>query len=112
MSKLFPAAALATLATVAQIAFLAVPTEVRAAEAVGVQATAVSASATAVQATAGKPLFDAKGARIGAVYSVAADGAARLILNGKMVTVPVATLSQADGKLVTSLTRSELLSAR
>src|SRR5436190_1168232 len=113
MSKLFPAAIVAALATVTEIAFIAtVPTPAHAAETVGAQATATASIGTEqARAIAGKPLFDAKGQRIGAIYAVAGNGAAQLIVNGKMVSVPAATLAQADGKLVTSLTRAEPFAA-
>jgi hypothetical protein len=54
-------------------------------------------------------LIAANGARLGAVYRVIADGSAQLIIDGKMVTVPANTLSSVDGKLTTSLTKSQVL---
>lgn len=70
-------------------------------------------SAAAVSATdyKGKMLYTASGDRLAAVYRVAADGAAQIILNGKMVVVPAASLAAADGKLVTSLSKRDLLTA-
>lgn len=70
-------------------------------------------AATAVSAAdfKGKMLYTATGDRLAAVYRVAADGAAQIILNGKMVVVPAASLSAADGKLVTSLSKRDLLTA-
>ena len=59
-------------------------------------------------ATEGKMLVGANGARLGAVYRVTPDGSAQLIVDGKMVTVPVATLSVVDGKLTTSLSKREV----
>lgn len=56
----------------------------------------------------GKMLVAANGARLGAVYRVTDDGSAQLILDGKMVTVPASTLSVVDGKLTTSLSKSEV----
>jgi hypothetical protein len=66
------------------------------------------APATAV-AEKGKMLISANGARLGTVYRVGADGAAQIIIDGKMVAVPGNTLSAANGKLTTSLTKSEVL---
>jgi hypothetical protein len=63
-------------------------------------------------ATAGKPLFSADGKRVGAVYKVASDGSLQLIVNGKMVVVPAGTVTVADGKITTSLTKKELASRR
>jgi hypothetical protein len=54
-------------------------------------------------------LLAANGARLAPVYRVGADGAAQIIIEGKMVTVPANTLSMAGGKLTTSLTKSEVL---
>ena len=51
-------------------------------------------------------LTSANGARLGAVYRVGPDGAAQIIIDGKLVTVPANTISVANGKLVTSLTKS------
>ena len=71
----------------------------------GASAEAASASVAAK----GKMLVAANGARLGAVYRVGADGSAQLIIDGKMVTVPANTLSSVDGKLTTSLTKSQVL---
>jgi hypothetical protein len=54
-------------------------------------------------------LIAANGARLAPVYRVAPDGGAQIILDGKMVTIPATTLSMTDGKLVTSLTKNEIL---
>ncbi|MET0179735.1 MAG: hypothetical protein ABW194_04555 [Novosphingobium sp.] len=58
--------------------------------------------------TAGKSVYSADGKRVGAVYKVGADGSLQLILNGKLVSVPASTVSVADGKITTSLTKKEL----
>ena len=68
---------------------------------------ALHAEAPAV--TAGKTLYGPNGSRIASVYRVAADGRVQIILDGKLITVPSATLSEADGKVTTSLSKSELL---
>lgn len=67
------------------------------------------AETAAVAVTAGKTLYGPNGGRIASVYRVAADGRVQIILNGKLVTVPSATISQVEGKVTTSLTKSELL---
>lgn len=69
-------------------------------------------AATAAVAEKGKMLTSANGARLGAVYRVGPDGAAQIIIDGKLVTVPANTISVANGKLVTSLTKSEVLALR
>jgi hypothetical protein len=54
-------------------------------------------------------LVAANGARLAPVYRVGTDGSAQIIIEGKMVTIPAATLSMAGGRLTTSLTKNEVL---
>ena len=75
-------------------------------------AASAAPAATAAVAEKGKMLTSANGARLGAVYRVGPDGAAQIIIDGKLVTVPANTISVANGKLVTSLTKSEVLALR
>jgi hypothetical protein len=77
--------------------------------AVAQQSSDAPAAAVAAVAEKGKMLVSANGSRLGAVYRVAADGAAQIIIDGKLVTVPGNTLSIANGKLTTSLTKSEVI---
>jgi hypothetical protein len=78
-----------------------------------VTATAQNASGGAGTAAAvaekGKMLVASNGARLGTVYRVGPDGSAQIILDGKLVTVPAATLTSVDGKLTTNLSKSEVL---
>ena len=67
------------------------------------------AAADPVSPVKGSMLIAANGARLAPVYRVAPDGGAQIILDGKMVTIPAATLSMTDGKLVTSMTKNEIL---
>lgn len=60
---------------------------------------------------AGKPLYASDGKRIGIVYRVTSDGTAQLIINGKLVSIPAASITAADGKFQTSLTKKDLTSA-
>ncbi|GGA37583.1 hypothetical protein [Sphingomonas psychrolutea] len=60
---------------------------------------------------AGKPLYASDGKRIGIVYRVTSDGTAQLIINGKLVSIPAASITAADGKFQTSLTKKDLASA-
>lgn len=64
--------------------------------------------AEAAQAKEGTMLVAADGSRLGAVYRVANDGSAQLIIKGKMATVPASTLSVVDGKLMTSLSKQDV----
>ena len=73
-----------------------------------VTATAAAQDGAAV-AEKGKMVVASNGARLGLVYRVAADGSAQMIIDGKLVTIPAATLSSVDGKLTTNLTKSEVL---
>jgi hypothetical protein len=63
-------------------------------------------------ATKGTMLFAADGGRLGPVYRVTSDGAAQLIIDGKMVSVPASTISTKDGKLTTSLKKSEVIALK
>ena len=105
MTKFVPIALLATVATLTVI-----PVSVFAAEtSQQVSAVAGGTGATAaVSATTGKMLYGPDGRRIASVYRAAANGDAQLIINSRLTTIPAATLSIADGKLVTSLTKSEI----
>ena len=69
---------------------------------------ASSAAATA-GAEKGKMLVSSNGSRLGTVYRVAPDGSAEIIIDGKLVSVPASTLSNVDGKLTTSMSKSEIL---
>jgi hypothetical protein len=80
-----------------------------AAQAPAAASAAPAAPAAAAVAEKGKMLTAANGARLGAVYRVGPDGSAQIIIDGKLVTVPANTLSIANGKLMTSLTKSEVL---
>ena len=75
----------------------------------GLVYSAPGAAADQVSPVKGSMLIAANGARLAPVYRVAPDGGAQIILDGKMVTIPAATLSMADGKLTTSLTKNEIL---
>lgn len=65
-----------------------------------------------VTVTQGKMVYTSNGQRLAAVYRVSAEGDAQVILNGKLVTIPASTLSDAEGKLTTSLSRKEVSQAR
>ena len=74
---------------------------------------ALSASAqTTSAAEKGKIVMSSNGSRLGTVYRVGADGSAQIIIDGKLVSIPASTLSTVEGKLTTSLTKSEVLALR
>jgi hypothetical protein len=70
---------------------------------------ALPVAAQSVVVEKGKLLTAANGARLGVVSRVAPDGSPQVIIDGRMVTVPVNTLSVADGKLTTNLSKSQVL---
>lgn len=74
--------------------------------------TAATASSAPVVAVRGKMLVDASGTRLAPVYRVASDGSAQIVFEGRMVTVPASTLSLANGKLTTSLAKTDVIALR
>jgi hypothetical protein len=104
MTKFVPIALLATVATLAVI-----PSAVFAAEANQQVRAVADGQAAGATATVGKMLYGPDGQRIGSVYRANSNGDAQLIINSRLVTVPAATLSLANGKLATSLTKSEIV---
>lgn len=66
-------------------------------------------AASAAVATKGQMLTGADGGRLGVVNRIAADGSPQIIIDGKLVTIPASTISAANGKLTTSLTKSAVL---
>lgn len=72
-------------------------------------ATPVSAEAPAtVTAARGQMVVAANGARIGRVTRLADDGSPQVIFEGKVVTVPLSTLSVVEGRLVSTLSPAEI----
>lgn len=106
MTKFIPLAAIATVAT------MAVPSVVLAAEtSQSVQAAAEEVAAP-VDVNAGQMLYSANGKRIAKIYRVNEEGNPQVIMNGRLITVPAATLSEVDGKVATSLSRREVSRTR
>lgn len=97
----------AALAAVATLAVFAAPAAFAAETSQSVRAT-TDAAAGAVAVNAGKMLYASNGQRIAAIYRVTAEGNPQVILNGKLVTVPAASLSDMGGKVTTSMTKVEL----
>ncbi|HEX7857932.1 MAG TPA: hypothetical protein VF503_29990 [Sphingobium sp.] len=56
----------------------------------------------------GQMLFDNGGTRLGVIYKVTADGSAQIIFDGRLITVPASTITDAAGRLQTSLTKNQL----
>jgi hypothetical protein len=59
-------------------------------------------------AAAGMPLRSQDGHSLGTIYKVAEDGSAKVIVEGRLVTLPVATLHAEGGTVTTTLSKSEV----
>lgn len=97
----------AALAAVATLAVFTAPAAFAGESSQSVRA-ATDATTAAVAVNAGKMLYASNGQRIAAIYRVTTEGNPQVILNGKLVTVPASSLSDVNGKVTTSLTKSEL----
>ena len=74
-------------------------------------ASSVAAQAESVVAR-GKMLYATGGSRLGTIMRVTQDGSAQIIIDGKMVTVPASSISANEGKVVTSLSKNEVIASR
>ncbi len=106
MNKFAPIAILATIGALA-----VAPIARAAAEPAAAEPAATAPVASAVSVRPGKMLHGPDGYRIAKIYRVTGQGDVQLILDGKMVLAPASSLSEANGKVVTSLTKTELLRA-
>jgi hypothetical protein len=75
---------------------------------VPLMSTAALAANEVTQAKEGSLLYSEDGHRLGTVYKVGEDGSVKLIFNDKMVVIPANTLSEAKGKLTTTLTKTDV----
>ena len=96
------------LAIAATLAALSLVPAAQAAESSQTVRAATDAAAAPVSVSAGRMIYGSNGQRIAAAYRVTADGTVQVILNGKLVNIPASTLSEADGKVSTTLTKAEL----
>ena len=104
MNKFVPFALLATVATIAVI-----PAAVFAAETNQQVREANSAPAAGgVSVSAGKMLYSADGKRVASVYRVTAAGDVQVIVASRLVTVSASTLSDVNGKVTTSVSKSDI----
>lgn len=73
------------------------------------EATVAAVAATAAPSLeVGRMLYASDGKRLGAVYKLKADGSPQVILDGKLVTIPASTIVGENGKLSTSLKKSDI----
>jgi hypothetical protein len=63
------------------------------------------------KAMVGKLLYDADGKKLAAIYKLDAKGSPQILLEGKMVTVPLSTLKKDDDKFATTLTKRDLMTS-
>lgn len=69
-------------------------------------------SAAAATPVVGKMLYSTGGKKLAPVYKLDASSAPQILLEGKLVTVPVATLTQVEDRVETSLTKKDLMTRR
>lgn len=96
------------LAIAATLAALSLAPAAQAAESSQTVRAATDAAAAPVSVSAGRMIYGGNGQRIAAAYRVTSDGTVQIILNGKLVNIPASTLSEANGKVSTTLTKAEL----
>ena len=60
----------------------------------------------------GRAIYTADGKKLGAVYKVAKDGAPQVIISGKLITVPASSVALSGERIVTTLTRKDILTRR
>lgn len=59
----------------------------------------------------GKLLYDADGKKLAPIYKLDSNGVPQILLDGKIITVPMSTLTEVDGKFTTKLTKRELMTS-
>lgn len=81
---------------------------------IAVGALAVSSVAAQAESAAvkGKMLYGAGGSRLGTIYRVTQDGSAQIIIDGRMIIIPASSITAVEGKITTSLTKSEVIATR
>lgn len=66
------------------------------------------AAQDAAAVRAGKLIYSGDGKLLGPINRVTEDGSAQVILDGKLVTIPATTIADANGKVTTSISKSDL----
>jgi hypothetical protein len=109
MRKSLVVMAILALSATSAFADDAAPTAAEATTQVAEAAPAPAPAAAAVQVSEGQTIVAANGARLGRVSRLDNSGSPQLIFQGRLVTVPLATLSAGEnGRLNTSLNPDEL----
>lgn len=96
------------LAIAATLAALSLVPAAQAAESSQTVRAATDASAAPVAVSVGRMIYGGNGQRIAPAYRVTSEGTVQVILNGKLVNIPASSLSEANGKVATTLTKAEL----
>lgn len=84
---------------------------------VALPATALASAALAAEPSAlakvlvGKLLYDAEGKKLAPIYKLDPNGVPQILLDGKMISVPMSSLTEVDGKFTTKLTKRDLMTS-
>jgi hypothetical protein len=69
------------------------------------------ASSGQVEIKPGRMLYVTKSVGFAPIYSVTEDGSAQVLFEGRRITIPASTITEVDGRLVTSLTKRDIVDA-
>ena len=72
---------------------------------------AVAAESALSKALVGKLLYDVDGKKLAPIYKLDEKGVPQILLDGKVITVPMSTLTEVDGKFTTKLTKRDLVTS-
>ena len=70
------------------------------------------ASAADATPVVGKMLYSTGGKKLAPVYKLDSTSAPQIMLEGKLITIPAATLTEVEGRIETSLTKKDLMTRR
>ncbi len=70
---------------------------------------AVATTSAHAAAKEGQMLIDADGRRLALIDRVDGDGSAEIIIEGHVATIPATTLSMVNGRLMTSLKKTQVV---
>jgi hypothetical protein len=72
---------------------------------------AVAAESALSKALVGKLLYDVDGKKLAPIYKLDEKGVPQILLDGKVITVPMSTLTEVDGKFTTKLSKRDLMTS-
>jgi len=70
------------------------------------------AFAAELKIEANDTLYDAQGKKLGDVFAVSSKGSPQVQIGGRVILVPLSTITVVDRKFTTSMTRQEILASR